>query len=44
MPTITAKDGTELYWREWGEGAPHGLIYTHMERLHADMLAFLRES
>src|SRR5690349_5617327 len=26
------------------EGAPHGLIYTHMERLHADMLAFMRES
>ena len=22
MPFITAKDGAELYWREWGEGAP----------------------
>jgi pimeloyl-ACP methyl ester carboxylesterase len=23
-------------------GAPHGLLYTHMEQLHADMWAFLR--
>ncbi|MDQ0472032.1 alpha/beta fold hydrolase [Labrys wisconsinensis] len=23
------------------EGAPHGLMYTHMERLHADILAFM---
>jgi pimeloyl-ACP methyl ester carboxylesterase len=22
MPFITAKDGTELYWHEWGTGAP----------------------
>lgn len=22
MPFITANDGTELYWREWGSGAP----------------------
>src|ERR1700733_11880361 len=22
MPFITAKDGAELHWREWGEGAP----------------------
>jgi non-heme chloroperoxidase len=22
MPFITAKDGAQLYWREWGEGAP----------------------
>ena len=25
------------------EGAPHGLMFTHMERLHGDMLAFMRE-
>lgn len=24
------------------EGAPHGLMFTHMERLHADMQAFMR--
>jgi non-heme chloroperoxidase len=24
------------------EGAPHGLIYTHMDRLHGDILSFLR--
>ncbi len=22
MPFITAKDGADLYWREWGAGAP----------------------
>jgi non-heme chloroperoxidase len=26
------------------EGAPHGLMYTHMDRLHADILRFVRES
>lgn len=26
------------------EGAPHGLMYTHMDRLHADVLRFVRES
>jgi non-heme chloroperoxidase len=26
------------------EGAPHGLIFTHMDRLHADILQFVRET
>ncbi len=26
------------------EGAPHGLMFTHMERLHADVLQFVRET
>jgi pimeloyl-ACP methyl ester carboxylesterase len=26
------------------EGAPHGLMFTHMDRLHADILRFARES
>jgi non-heme chloroperoxidase len=26
------------------EGAPHGLMFTHMVRLHADMLSFMRET
>jgi non-heme chloroperoxidase len=25
-------------------GAPHGLMYTHMDRLHGDLLEFMRES
>jgi non-heme chloroperoxidase len=25
------------------KGAPHGLMYTHMDRLHADILQFMRE-
>jgi non-heme chloroperoxidase len=24
-------------------GAPHGLMYTHMDQLHADILLFIRE-
>jgi pimeloyl-ACP methyl ester carboxylesterase len=26
------------------EGAPHGLMFTHMDRLHADILRFVRET
>jgi len=26
------------------QGAPHGLMFTHMDRLHADILQFVRES
>ena len=26
------------------EGAPHGLMFTHMDRLHADILNFVREN
>jgi non-heme chloroperoxidase len=26
------------------QGAPHGLMYTHMEMLHADILQFIRET
>jgi non-heme chloroperoxidase len=26
------------------EGAPHGLMFTHMDRLHADVLNFVRET
>jgi non-heme chloroperoxidase len=26
------------------EGAPHGLLYTHMDRLHADILEFMSET
>ena len=25
------------------KGAPHGLMYTHMDQLHADILQFMRE-
>jgi non-heme chloroperoxidase len=26
------------------EGAPHGLMFTHMDQLHADILRFMRET
>jgi non-heme chloroperoxidase len=26
------------------EGAPHGLMYTHMDRLNADIMQFIRET
>jgi non-heme chloroperoxidase len=26
------------------EGAPHGLMFTHIDRLHADILKFVRDA
>ena len=26
------------------EGAPHGVMFTHMDQLHADILQFVRET
>lgn len=40
-PTAELIPGSRL---EVYQGAPHGLMYTHMDRLHADMLRFIRES
>jgi non-heme chloroperoxidase len=40
-PTAELIPGCRL---EIYQGAPHGLMYTHMDRLHADMLRFIRES
>src|SRR5271154_1628591 len=37
-PTAALIPGSEL---KVYEGAPHGLMFTHSERLHADLLAFL---
>jgi non-heme chloroperoxidase len=39
-PTAALIPGCRL---EVYEGAPHGLLYTHMDRLHADILGFLRQ-
>ncbi len=34
MPTITTKDGTELYYKDWGEGSP--IVFSHGWPLSAD--------
>lgn len=39
-PTAELIPGSQL---KVYEGAPHGLLYTHMDRLHADILQFLCE-
>jgi non-heme chloroperoxidase len=40
-PTAERIPGCRL---EVYEGAPHGLMYTHMERLHGDVLSFMWET
>jgi len=53
MTTFKTRDDVTLFFKDWDSrtgqpvvlshgGAPHGLTFTHRERLNADLLAFLR--
>ena len=46
MPTITTKDGTQIYYKDWGKGQP--IAFSHGWPLSADdwdaqMLFFLKQ-
>ena len=42
MSTITTKDGTDIYFKDWDKGAPHGMCTTLKQQVNEDLLGFLR--
>ena len=39
MPTITTRDGAQIFYKDWGTGQP--IVFSHGWPLNADLLEFI---
>jgi hypothetical protein len=42
MSTITTKDGTQIYYKDWGTGPVITFSHTHQDQVNAALLTFIK--